>query len=61
MTRAEQIAASDARREELASLRLQRPLTEEELREEEMLENALALRVWRQLQREEETRLKEAA
>ncbi|KNH02640.1 hypothetical protein J121_424 [Qipengyuania citrea LAMA 915] len=55
------IANQDRRREELANLRLQRPLSEAELREEEQLENRLAMRVWRAQQRETEARLKEAA
>lgn len=54
-------ARQDARREELAEIRLQRPLTEAEITEEERLERALAHRVWRETQREAEARLKEAA
>lgn len=51
----------DRRREELADLRLQRPLTEAEAHEEERLETLLAMRVWRAQQREAELRLKDAA
>lgn len=55
------VAAQDRRLAKLADLRLQRPLTAAELREEEQLENRLAMRVWRAQQRETEARLKEAA
>lgn len=55
------VAAQDRRRAQLAELRLQRALTEAELREEEQLEHRLAMRVWRAQQRETEARLKEAA
>lgn len=58
---AQRRAREDARRQELAEIRLQRPLTEDETIEEARLERALAQRVWREMQRETEARLKEAA
>ena len=47
----------DQGRDELARLRLQRPLTDAERAEEARLENALALRVWRDAQRAQEARI----
>ena len=47
----------DQRRDELARLRVLRPLTDAELAEEARLTRALAMRVWRQQQREAEARL----
>ncbi|MCH2486128.1 MAG: hypothetical protein MK010_00070 [Erythrobacter sp.] len=61
MTRLEQIAADDRRREELSCVRLDRPLTDSEREEEQRLEMRLQMRVWRAQQREAERRLKEAA
>ena len=54
-------AAEDKRRDELVDLRMKRPLFDDELQEEARLENRLKMRVWRQLQRETEARLKDAA
>jgi hypothetical protein len=47
----------NARRDALARLRLQRPLTPEERAEEDRLERCLEMRVWRDQQREVERRL----
>ncbi len=44
----------DQRRDELAQLRLKRPLTDAELAEEDRLTRALAMRVWREEQRAQE-------
>lgn len=49
----------DQRRDELARLRLQRPLTDAELAEEDRLTRALAMRVWREEQRAQEARIAE--
>lgn len=57
MTRAERAAAQDRRRDQLTQLRLQRPLTDDELREEERLENTLYARIWRAAERETQARL----
>ena len=54
-------ALQDKRRDQLAQLRCQRQLTEEEQAEDERLAASLAMRVWRDQQREAETRLKETA
>lgn len=50
----------DQRRDELARLRLRRPLTDAELVEEDRLTRALAMRVWREEQRAQEVRIAEA-
>lgn len=47
----------DQRRDELARLRVLRPLTDAELVEEDRLTRALELRVWREAQREVEARI----
>ena len=54
-------ALQDSRRDELARVRQQRPLTDSELAEEDRLTRSLAMRVWRDQQREIEQRLQEAA
>ena len=55
--RAARIAEQDARRDQLARLRCERPLTLLEREEEARLERSLHLRVWREQQREVEARL----
>ena len=47
----------DQRRDELAKLRLKRPLTDAELAEEDRLTRALAMRVWREEARKQEARI----
>ena len=59
MSWAEKRAAQDARREQLARLRLSRGLTPEERTEEARLEQSLAMRVWRESLAEESARLSE--
>ena len=54
---ATEIAEQDARRDHLARLRCDRPLTTEERAEEERLERRLAARVWLRQQVEAEARL----
>lgn len=49
--------AQNARRDTLARLRLERPLTSEERAEEDRLERLLEMRVWRAQQRETELRI----
>ncbi|MAM39306.1 MAG: hypothetical protein CL949_12605 [Erythrobacter sp.] len=55
--RAARIAEQDARREQLARLRCERPLNPKERAEEARLERCLHMRVWREQQREVEARL----
>jgi len=55
--REQRIAAQDRRRDELAEIRIQRPLTEAETAEEARLERLLHARVWRAAQIEEQRRL----
>lgn len=57
MTRAERRASQDRRRDQLARLRLVRPLTREERAEEDALEHKLAMRVWHKAQAETEARI----
>lgn len=47
----------DQRRDELAKLRLKRPLTDAEMAEEDRLTRALAMRVWREERRAQEARI----
>jgi len=54
---AAKIAEQDARRDQLARLRCDRPLTQEERAEEERLERRLAARIWLRQQVEAEARL----
>jgi len=51
------VAVQDRRRDELTSIRLQRRLTDAELREEERLEKALYTRTYRGAMREQSQRL----
>lgn len=51
----------DRRRAELAELRLQRPLTDAEKAEDDRLTHNLAMRVWRDAQRETEFSIQQAA
>ncbi|VVT07171.1 hypothetical protein [Erythrobacter sp. EC-HK427] len=50
----ERRAADDRRRDELADLRIQRPLTKAERAEEAKLEKRLQMQVWQEMQRERE-------
>lgn len=60
MTRAEKLAAQDARRAELVDIRQRRKLTDAELREEERLEKRLHMRVWRDATLDQAARLSAA-
>lgn len=55
--RAAKVAAQDARRDLLARLRCERPLTPDERAEEERLERRLAARIWERQQVEAEAHL----
>ncbi len=54
---AAKIAEQDARRDHLARLRCERPLTQEERAEEELLERRLVARLWWRDQAAAEARL----